>query len=165
MLHSNLWSAMMRAANAQNGGGERRSTMGEARSPANVNETLYQRLRAAALPDPLRLSINNSLRVLLEDDGDGVAPDVRSFATLLKFISDRPRWVAPGLTINRQGAFVAVWEIPGVFRWSLAFLPIGDIEWTELEKTPATEVVRHAGKGQADSIELPRQLRQSILAY
>jgi hypothetical protein len=52
-----------------------------------------------------------------------------------------------------------------VFRWSLAFLPVGDIEWTELEKTPGTEVVRHAGKGQADSIELPRQLRQSILAY
>ena len=109
--------------------------MGEGRSPANVSETFYDRLRAAALPDPLRLSIKNSLTMLLEDDGDGVAPDVRSFAALLKFISDRPRWVAPGLTINRQGAFVAVWEIPGVFRWSLVFLPVGDIEWTALEKT------------------------------
>jgi hypothetical protein len=139
--------------------------MGEGRSPANVSETFYDRLRAAALPDPLRLSIKNSLTMLLEDDGDGVAPDVRSFAALLKFISDRPRWVAPGLTINRQGAFVAVWEIPGVFRWSLTFLPVGDIEWTELEKSPAAGLVRHAGKGRADSIELPRQLRQSILAY
>ena len=135
--------------------------MVEGRSPANVSETFYERLRAAALPDPLRLSINNSL----EDDGDGVVPDDRSFAALLKFLSDHPRWVAPGLTVNRQGAFVAVWEIPGVFRWSLEFLPVGDVEWTELEKTSATEVVRHAGKGQADSIELPRQLRQSILAY
>jgi hypothetical protein len=99
--------------------------MGEGRSPANVSETFYDRLRAAALPDPLRLSIKNSLTMLLEDDGDGVAPDVRSFAALLKFISDRPRWVAPGLTINRQGAFVAVWEIPGVFRWSLVFSPSG----------------------------------------
>jgi hypothetical protein len=139
--------------------------MGEARSPADVNERFYERLRAAALPDPLRLSINNSLAVLLEDDGDGIAPDDRSFAALLKFGSDHPRWVAPGLTVNRQGAFVAVWEIPGVFRWSLAFLPVGDIEWTELEKNPATEVIRHAGEGRADSIELPRQLGQSILAY
>ena len=139
--------------------------MGEARSPAFVSETFYERLRAAALPDPLRLSINNSLTVLLEDDGDGVAPDDRSFAALLKFVSDHPRWVAAGLTVDRQGAFIAVWEIPGVFRWSLAFLPVGDIEWTELEKSPATGVVRHAGKGRADSIELPRQLRQSILAY
>src|SRR5713101_4639335 len=96
--------------------------MGEARSPAYVSETFYERLRAAALPDPLRLSINNSLTVLLEDDDDGIVPDDRSFAALLKFISDHPRWVAPGLTVNRQGAFIAVWEIPGVFRWSLAFL-------------------------------------------
>jgi hypothetical protein len=139
--------------------------MGEARFPANVSETFYERLRAAALPEPLRLSINNSLRVLLEDDSDGIAPDDRSFAALLKFVSDHPRWVAPGLSVDRQGAFIAVWEIPGVFRWSLTFLPVGDIEWTELEKNPATEVVRHAGKGRADSIELPRQLRQSILAY
>jgi len=139
--------------------------MGEGRSPANVSETFYDRLRAAALPDPLRLSIKNSLTMLLEDDGDGVAPDVRSFAALLKFISDRPRWVAPGLTINRQGAFVAVWEIPGVFRWSLVFLPVGDIEWTALEKTPAKRWLDTPAKGRADSIELPRQLRQSILAY
>jgi hypothetical protein len=90
-LHSNLWSAMMCAANAQNGGGERRSTMCEARSPANVSETFYQRLRTAALPEPLRLSIDNGLRVLLEDDGDGIAPDDRSFAALLKFVSDHPR--------------------------------------------------------------------------
>jgi len=78
---------------------------------------------------------------------------------IAQFISNQ------ALTVNRQGAFIAVWEIPGVFRWSLIFLPVGDIEWTELEKNPATEVVRHAGKGRADSIELPRQLRQSILAY
>jgi hypothetical protein len=52
-----------------------------------------------------------------------------------------------------------------VFRRSLAFLLVGDIEWTELEKNPATEVVRRTGKDRADSIELPRQLRQSILAY
>jgi len=128
-------------------------------------KTFYERLRAAALPDPLRLSINNSLTVLLEDDGDGVAPDDRSFAALLKFVSDHPRWVAPGLTVNRQGAFIAVWEIPGVFRWSLAFLAVGDIDWTDLEKSPAAGVVRHAGKSRADSNELPRQLRQSILAY
>jgi hypothetical protein len=53
------------------------------------------------------------------------------------------------------------WRVPLVAR----ILPVGDIEWTALEKTPATEVVGHAGKGRADSIELPRQLRQSILAY
>lgn len=139
--------------------------MGEARSPAYVSETFYERLRAAALPDPLRLSISNSLAVLLEDDGDGVVPDDRSFAMLLKFLSDRPRWIAPGLTVNRQAAFVAIWEVPSVFRWSLTFLPIGEIEWTELEKSPNGEVVRHAGKAHADSIELPRQLRESILAY
>jgi len=139
--------------------------MGAARSPQYNSEMFYERLRAAALPDPLRLSINNNLAVLLEEDGDGVVPDDRSFAMLLKFLSDHPRWIAPGLTVNRQGAFIAVWEIPGVFRWSLAFLPVGDIEWTELEKSPATGVVRHAGTGRADSIELPRQLRQSILAY
>jgi hypothetical protein len=103
--------------------------------------------------------------VLLEDDGDGVLPDERSFAALLKFLSNHSRWVAPGLTVNRQGAFVAVWEIPGVFRWSLAFLPVGEIEWTTLEKSPNTEVVRHAGRGRADAIELPWQLRQTILAY
>jgi hypothetical protein len=129
--------------------------MGEARSPAYVSEMFYERLRAAALPDPLRLSINNSLTVLLEDDSDGIVPDDRSFEALLKFVSDHPRWVAPGLTINRQGAFIAVWEIPGVFRWSLAFLPVGDIEWTELEKIPNAGAVRHTGKGRADSIELP----------
>jgi hypothetical protein len=139
--------------------------MGEARSPAYVGERFYERLRAAALPDPLRLSINNSLTVLLEDDSDGIVPDDRSFAALLKFISDHPRWVAPGLTVNRQGAFIAVWEIPGVFRWSLIFLPVGDIEWTELEKSPNAGVVRHTGKGRDGSIEVPRQLRQSILAY
>ena len=138
--------------------------MGEARSPAYVSETFYERLRAAALADPLRLSINNSLAVLLEDDGDGVVPDDRSFAALLKFLSDHPRWVAPGLTGQPTGD-VAVWDIPGVFRWSLAFLPVGEIEWTTLEKGPNTEVVRHAGRGRADSIELPPQLRQSILAY
>jgi hypothetical protein len=130
--------------------------MGEARFPANVSETFYERLRAVALPDPLRLSINNSLRVLLEDDGDGVAPDHRSFAALLKFVSDHPRWVAPGLTVNRQGAFTAVWKIPGVFRWSLTFFPAGDIEWTELEKGPSAGVVRRTGKDRADSIELRR---------
>jgi hypothetical protein len=139
--------------------------MGEARFPANVNETFYERLRAAALPEPLRLSINNSLCVLLEDDSDGVAPDDRSFAALLKFVSDHPRWIAPGLTIDQHGAFIAVWEIPGAFRWSLPFLRGGDIEWTELEKSPTAGVVRRTGKDRADSIELPRQLRQSILAY
>jgi hypothetical protein len=139
--------------------------MGEARSPAYVSETFYERLRAAALPDPLRLSIGNSLAVLLEDDGDGVVPDDRSFAMLLNFLSDHPRWVAPGLTVDRQGAFVAIWDIPGVFRWSLTFLPVGEIEWTELEKRPNAEVVRHTGRSRADSIELPQQLRQRILAY
>jgi hypothetical protein len=134
-------------------------------APAHVSETFYERLRAAALPDPLRLSINNSLAVLLEDDGDGVMPDDRSFATLLEFLSHYPRWVAPGLTVDRQGAFVAIWEIPGVFRWSLAFLPVGEIEWTALEKSPNADIVRHTGRGRADAIELPRQLRQSILAY
>ena len=139
--------------------------MGEARSPAYVSETFHERLRAAALTDPLRLSIGSSLAVLLEDDGDGVVPDDRSFATLLKFLSDRPRWIAPGGTVNRQGAFVAIWEVPSVFRWSLTFLPVGEIEWTALEKSPNGEVVRHTGRGGADSIELPHQLRQSILAY
>jgi hypothetical protein len=136
-----------------------------ARSSAYVGETFYEHLRAAALPDPLRLSVNNSLSVLLEDDGDGVVPDDRSFATLLKFLSDRPRWIAPGLTVDRQGAFVAIWEVPGVFRWSLTFLPVGEIEWTALEKSPNGELVRHTGRGRTDSIELPHQQRQSILAY
>src|SRR5271165_2373372 len=139
--------------------------MGEVRSPEYARERFYERLRAAALPDPLRLSIYDSLGVLLEGDGGGVAPDDRSFAALLKFLSDHHRWVAPGITVNRQGAFIAVWEIPGVFRWSLAFLPVGDIEWTELQKTPSAGVVRHIGKCRPDTIELPRQLRQSILAY
>jgi hypothetical protein len=84
---------------------------------------------------------------------------------LLNFLSDHPRWVAPGLTVDRQGAFVAIWDIPGVFRWSLTFLPVGEIEWTELEKRPNAEVVRHTGRSRADSIELPQQLRQRILAY
>jgi hypothetical protein len=139
--------------------------MSEARSPAHVSETFYERLRAAALPDPLRLSINNSLAVLIEDDGDGVMPDDRSFATLLKFLSDHPRWVAPGLTVDRQGAFVAISEVPSVFRWLLAFLPVGEIEWTALEKSPTADIVRRTGRGRADAIELPQQLRQSILAY
>jgi hypothetical protein len=163
MLRSDLWSVMMRRQCLERGWTE--IIMGEARSPAYVSEAFYERLRAAALPDPLRLSIGNSLAVLLEDDGDGVVSDDRSFAMLLKFLSDHPRWVAPGLTVNPQGAFVAIWEIPGVFRWSLTFLPIGEIEWTELEKSPNAELVRHSGRVRAESIELPRQLRHSILAY
>jgi hypothetical protein len=57
--------------------------MGEGRSPANVSERFYDPLRAAALPEPLRLSIKNSLTMLLEEDGDGIASDDRSFAALL----------------------------------------------------------------------------------
>jgi hypothetical protein len=122
-------------------------------------------LRAAALPEYLRTPINNSLAVLLDDDGEDIGPDPRSFSALLRFVSDHRRWVAPGLTVNRQGAFVAVWEIPGAVRWSLAFLPVGEREWTSLEKTATQGIVRHAGKGRAETIEPPRQLRQSIQVY
>jgi hypothetical protein len=102
--------------------------------------------------------------MLLDDDDGGVKPDERSFSELLKFVSQHPRWVAPGLTLNKRGTFGVVWEIPGVFRWSLEFLPMGDIEWTELEKGPNTGIVRHTDRGRPESIETPRQLRQSILS-
>jgi hypothetical protein len=138
--------------------------LGEERSSAYSRERFFESLRAQGLPDPWRTSIENSLVALLEDDDDGIVPDHRSFSALLKFIKDHPRWLPPGLTVNRQGTFVAVWEDPGVFRWSLAFLPVGDIEWTSLEKTPKEGLVRHTGKGRAESIEVPRQLRQSIAA-
>lgn len=137
--------------------------MGEERSPAYARERFFDGLRAQGLPDPVRTSVENSLVVLLEDDDD-IVPDYRSFSALLKFVKDHPQRIAPGLTINRQGIFVAVWEDPGVFRWSLAFLPVGDVEWTTLEKSPEEGLVRRTGKGRAESIELPRQLRQSILA-
>src|SRR5436190_23779267 len=60
-----------------NGRGWTEIIMDGARSPAYVDEPFYERLRAAALPDPLQSSISNSLAVLLEDDGDGVVPDDR----------------------------------------------------------------------------------------
>jgi hypothetical protein len=138
--------------------------MGEERSSAYSKESFFESVRAQGLPDPWRTSIENSLSVLLEDDDDGIVPDHRSFSALLKFIKDHPRWVAPGLTVNGQGTFVAFWEDPGVFRWSLAFLPIGVVEWTELEKSPKEGLVRRTGKGRAESIELPGQLRQRIAA-
>ncbi len=94
--------------------------------------------------------------MLLDHDDDGIAPDHRSFAAL--------RWVPPGLTVNRQGAFIAVWEIPGVFRWLLEFRTVGGIEWTVLERSSEAGVVRRTGRGQADSIELPWQLRQRTVA-
>jgi hypothetical protein len=82
--------------------------MGEARSPAYVSETFYERLRAAALPDPLRLSINNSLTVLLEDDSDGIVPDDRSFAALLnssQTILDGSRRALPSIGRERSSQF------------------------------------------------------------
>jgi hypothetical protein len=138
--------------------------MGEVRSPTYASETFYERLRAAGLQERLRTSIDRSLAVFFDDACDGITPDERSFTALLKFVSDHRLWRAPGLTINRRGDFIAVWEIPGVFRWSLEFLPNGDIEWTELEKSQKASVVRNAGRGRADSVELPLQLKQSIFA-
>jgi hypothetical protein len=137
--------------------------MGEARSPT-VGETYFESLRAQGLPDHLRGSIENSLTVLLEDDGDGIIPDNRSFGAMLKFVSDHRKWVAPGLTIDQRGTFVAVWEIPGTFRWSLAFLPVGTIEWTILERSPKSALERSSGTGSAESIHLPSELQKSIWA-
>jgi hypothetical protein len=138
--------------------------MGEVRPPTYASETFYERLRAAGLPDRLRSSIDRSLAVFFEDLCDGITPDERSFSALLGFVSDHRRWNAPGLAINRRGDFIAVWEVPGAFRWSLEFLPTGEIEWTGLEKSQEAGLVRRTGKGHAGSIELPRQLRQSIIA-
>ena len=144
--------------------GDGEDYMGEARSPKIESKPFHERLSSVGLPDRLRSSIDNSLAVFLEDDCDGITPDERSFSALLKFVSDHPRWVPPGLAINRRGDFIAVWEVPGAFRWSLEFLPSGEIECTELERSQEAGLVRRTGKGRADSIELPRQLRQSIFA-
>lgn len=143
-------------------GAEETFPMGEARSPAVVDEPFFQHLRSQGLPNCLRTSIENSLVILLDDDGDGIKPDDRSFAALLKFVSAHRDWAAPGLTLDRRGIFVAVWEIPGTFRWSLAFVPAGSIEWTILERGPRSAPVRSAGTASAESIQLPPELQKSI---
>jgi len=138
--------------------------MGEVRSPRYASETFHERLRAAGLPERLQSSIGKSLAVFFEDDCDGITPDERSFAALLSFVSNHRRWVTPGLTINQRGDFIAVWEISGIFRWSIEFLPDGCVAWTELEKSPKAEVIRRSGRGRADALELPQQLRRTIFA-
>jgi hypothetical protein len=138
--------------------------MGELRSATHLSIQLHERLREQGLPAHLLASIGKSLDVLLEEDEDGVRPNERSFQALLRFISDHRRWVAPGLAINRRGDFIAVWEIPGVVRWSIEFLPSGEVEWTVLEKTSGTGPVRRSDTARAESLPVPERLRTSILA-
>jgi hypothetical protein len=99
-------------------------------------------LEDARLPGPLSQSIWGSLTYFLERDGDPIEPDLKSLQLLLAYIADHKDWRPPGLGLDKDGVIEAVWEAPNVFRWSLEFLPVGEVQWTYLEKNDKGGIMR-----------------------
>lgn len=121
-------------------------------------------LRDAGLPEPLGSSIWKSLAYFLERDGDPITPDFRSLRLLLSFVADHKHWRAPGLGLNKEGVVEAVWEAPTIYRWSLEFLPAGEIRWTYIEKKQEGGISRSTGTSRPDAILVPQRIQQDALS-
>ena len=121
-------------------------------------------LEGARLPEALRRSIWGSLAYFLERDGDPVELDFKSLRLLLSYISDHNDWRPPGLGVNKKGVIEAVWEDPNVFRWSLEFLPAGEVQWTFIEKKKEGGIMRDTGRNRPDAVPIPERIRQSVVS-
>ena len=129
-------------------------------SAADVSDVLKE----AGLPEPLRRSIWKSLAYFLERDGDPVTPDLRSLRLFLSFVADHKNWRPPGLGLNKEGVIEAVWEASTVFRWSLEFLPVGEVRWTYIEKKEEEGVTHSTGRNRPQDIPVPERMRQAALS-
>jgi hypothetical protein len=116
-------------------------------------------LEDARLPEPLRRSIWGSLAYFLERDGDPIGPDFKSLRLLLSYLADHKDWDPPGIGLNNEGVIEAVWEQPNVFRWSLQFLPTGEVQWTYIEKKTEGGIIRDTGKNRPDHVPIPERVR------
>jgi hypothetical protein len=121
-------------------------------------------LKDARLPDPLGPSIWRSLAYFLDRDGDPITPDHRSLRMLLSFVADHKNWRPPGLGMSKEGVVEAVWEVPSVFRWSLEFLPAGEVKWTYIEKKKEGGITHATGKSRPDTVPVPERLQQDTLS-
>lgn len=117
-------------------------------------------LRDARLPASVGPSILKSLLYFLEREGDPITPDFKSLQLLLSFVADHKQFGPPGLGLSSNGVVAAVWETPNVFRWSLEFLPIGEVRWTYLEKKEDGRIERATGSNRPDAVPLPARLQQ-----
>jgi hypothetical protein len=105
------------------------------------NQKFFNKLERADLPRHTKQSLEASLRALFagydddQDDEGRVDPSPRSFGRMLEFLSHphHQLWAPPAIAIDGQGVFVAVWQDAGVFRWTLEFLPNGEVEETYIE--------------------------------
>jgi hypothetical protein len=121
-------------------------------------------LEDARLPEPLGRSIWGSLTYFLERDGDPIEPDFKSLHLLLSYVADHKNWRPPGLGLNKEGIVEAVWEAPTIYRWSLEFLPVGEVRWTYIEKKEEGGITRTTGRSRPDAVPVPERIRQDALA-
>jgi hypothetical protein len=94
----------------------------------------FGRLNQADLPELLRRQIGDTLAILLEDDGETVAPNIESFSALLRYLAQHREVAAPAIGVNHDRLFIAVWQEPG-FRLSYEFEPAGHIHWLLTENS------------------------------
>jgi len=120
----------------------------------------FSRLDDAKLPDALRSPIRGSLTVLLEEDGETVAPDMASFDEFLRFLRDHRDLSGPSVAVNPSGKFVAAWQDPQL-RFTLEFLSAGYVRWVRVEDRAGKKHV-DGGLTFADQISLPPRLPRNI---
>jgi hypothetical protein len=121
-------------------------------------------LRDAGLPQKVQQSIWGSLTYFLDREGDPVKPDFGSLRLLLSFLANHKSWRAPDLGLNKSGVAEAVWQVPNLFRWSLEFLPVGEVRWTYVEKREQGEIARQTGRSRPDAVPLPERIEQNALS-
>jgi hypothetical protein len=123
-----------------------------------TRQKLLNKLDRADLPERTKRSIGLSVAALCDaydedDDPQKVAPMAASFARMLVFLSHpyHRLWKAPAITVAADGAFVAIWQEPSKFRWSLEFHTDGNIDEVYLENELDGKIIqtvrqRHAGE-------------------
>jgi hypothetical protein len=94
---------------------------------------IFDRLERANLPAPIREPVRGALSILLEDDGETVAPNLASFSGFLSLFDRYRDVVAPSVGVNRAGLFVAVWQEP-TFRLSFEFQQSGEVSWASTDR-------------------------------
>jgi len=121
-------------------------------------------LEGARLPEAVSRSTWGSIAYFLERDSDPVELNFKSLRLLLSYIADHKDWRPPGLGVNKKGVIEAVWENPNVFRWSLEFLPAGEVQWTFIEKKNEGGIMRDTGRNRPDAVPIPERILQSVIS-
>jgi hypothetical protein len=110
----------------------------------------FEELNRSELPEAIRAPIGNVLKIFLEEDEETVAPNPASFRVFLNFLRSHRDLPMPSIGVNRNGAFVTVWQSPS-YRLSYEFLPNDTVQWASTERRQGMIAVRE-GTSRSDAL-------------